>query len=244
MSPAGRRVRAVIRKELRDLRRNRNVAAGMAVVPLVFCVQPLVAVFMLDPTASTALGREHVLLFMLGIPALVPSFVAAYSIVGERQQGTLEPMLTTPIRPDELLLGKAVAALLPSLLVAYVVYGLFLACVALFADPAVTAALVRPSELLAQLCFTPLIAGWSIWLAVLISTRSTDIRVAQQFAMLTSLPSVAVTALVSLDVIRVSLATGVAAAAILLVLNCAGWRLASAMFDRERLITGTRAVSS
>jgi ABC-type transport system involved in multi-copper enzyme maturation permease subunit len=235
-----RRVRAIVRKELRDFRRNRSLIVGMAVVPVVFCIQPLVAVFTLDPAASTALEHEHVLLYMLGIPALVPSFVAAYAVVGERQQGTLEPVLTTPIRREELLLGKALAALLPSLLVAYAVYGLYLACVALFAAPAVASALIRPPDLLAQLCFTPLLAGWSIWIAILISTRSNDVRVAQQFALLASLPSIAVTTLVALNVIKVSLAAGLVAAAVLLLLNRIGWRLASAMFDRERLIIGTK----
>ncbi|MCW2506488.1 MAG: hypothetical protein JWO79_4772, partial [Actinomycetia bacterium] len=61
-------------------------------------------------------------------------------------------------------------------------------------------------------------------------------RVAQQFATLASLPSIAVTTLVALNVIKVSLAAGLAAAAGLLLLNWIGWRLASAMFDRERLI--------
>ena len=236
----GRRVRAIVRKELRDFRRNRNLIAGMAIVPLVFCVQPLVAVFTLDPAASASLADEHVLLYMLGIPAVVPSFVAAYSVVGERQLGTLEPVLTTPIHVAELLLGKAISALLPALLVAYAVYGLFLACVELFAAPAVAAALIRPPDLLAQLCFTPLLAGWSIWVAILISTRSNDVRVAQQYAMLASLPSIAVTTLVALNVIRASLAAGLVAATILLLLNGIGWRLASAMFDRERLIIGTK----
>jgi ABC-type transport system involved in multi-copper enzyme maturation permease subunit len=239
MSLNGRQIRGIVRKELRDFRRNRNLVVGMAIVPVLFCVQPFVAVFTLDPAASAALGGEHVLLYMLGIPALVPSFVAAYSVVGERQQGTLEPVLTTPIRREELLLGKAVAALLPSLAVAYVVYGAFLACVGIFAAPAVVSALVRPPDLLAQLVFTPLLAGWSIWVAVLISTRSNDIRVAQQFAMLASLPSIAVTTLVAVNVIHVSPVGGLAAALALLLLNGIGWRLTSVMFDRERLIVGT-----
>jgi ABC-2 type transport system permease protein len=89
----------------------------------------------------------------------VSSFVAAYSVVGERQQGTLEPVLTTPIRREELLLGKALAALLPSLAIAYVVYGLFLACVEIFAAPVVAAALIRAPDLLAQLFFTPCSPG-------------------------------------------------------------------------------------
>jgi ABC-type Na+ efflux pump permease subunit len=234
-----RRVRAIVRKELRDLRRNRSLTVGMAILPLIFCVQPLIAVFTLDPAAAGTLQHEHVLLYMLGIPALVPSFVAAYSVVGERQQGTLEPVLTTPIRPEELLLGKAVAALLPALAIAYLVYAVFLACVELFAASAVADALIRPADLLAQLVFTPLVAGWSIWLATLISTRSNDIRVAQQFATLASLPSIAVTTLVAFDVIPVSPVAGLVAAAALLLLNQVGWRVASAMFDRERLILGT-----
>ena len=240
MSLNSRRVRAIVGKELRDFRRNRNLTVGMAIVPVLFCVQPLVAVFTLDPAASTALRHEHVLLYMLGIPALVPSFVAAYSVVGERQQGTLEPVLTTPIRREELLLGKALAALLPSLAVAYLVYGLYLACVELFAAPAVASALIRPPDLLAQLVFTPLLAGWSIWVAILISTRSNDTRVAQQFATLASLPSITVTTLIALNVIKVSFAAGLAAAAVLLLLNRIGWRLASATFDRERLIISTK----
>src|SRR4029453_5149528 len=131
-----RRVRAIVRKELRDFRRNRSLTVGMAIVPMLFCIQPLVAVFTLDPAAAAPLGHEHFLLYLLGIPPLVPSFVAACSVVGERQQGTLEPVLTTPIRREELLLGKALGVLLPSLVVAYGVYGLFLACVELFAAPA------------------------------------------------------------------------------------------------------------
>ena len=240
MSINSRRVRAIVGKELRDFRRNRNLTVGMAIVPVLFCVQPFVAVFTLDPAASSPLSQQHVLLYLLGIPALVPSFVAAYAVVGERQQGTLEPVLTTPIRGEELLLGKALAALLPSLAVAYVVYGLFLACVELFAAPAVTSALVRPPDLLAQLFFTPLLAGWSIWIAIMISTRSNDVRVAQQFAILASLPSVVVTTLVALNVIPVSLGAALIAGIALLLLNGIAWRLASAMFDRERLIIGTK----
>jgi ABC-2 type transport system permease protein len=240
MSISRRRVRAIFRKELREFRRNRSLTVGMAIIPLIFCIQPLIDVFTLNSSASMPLRHEHVLLYMLAIPALVPSLVAAYSVVGERQQGTLEPVLTTPIRRKELLLGKALATLLPSVAVAYLVYGLFLACVELFAVPSVASALIRLPDLLAQLAFTPLLAGWSIWIAIVISTRSNDVRVAQQLATLASLPSIALTTLVAFNVITASLATAVIAAVALLLLNRIGWRFASAVFDRERLITGSR----
>jgi ABC-type Na+ efflux pump permease subunit len=236
-----RLVRAIVTKELREFRRNRSMVVGMAIIPIVFSIQPLVAVFTLTSSASEPLRHEHVLLYMLGIPALVPSLVASYSVVGEREQGTLEPLLTTPIRREELLLGKALATFIPAGIVAYAVFALFLVCVELFAQPGVAAALIHPSDVVAQVVFTPLLAGWSIWVAIVISTRSNDIRVAQQLSTVASLPSVAVAVLIALNVIEVSLLTAVIAAAVLILLNRIGWRVASALFDRERLIIGTKA---
>ena len=240
MSVSRRRIRAVFRKELREYRRNRALVSGMAIIPLVFLVQPLVSVFVTSAAASAKLGHRHELLYMLGIPARVPAPLAAYAVVGERQQGTLEPVLTTPIRRDELLLGKSLAVLMPSVAISYVVYAAFLACVAIFAGPGVAPALIRGSDVLAQLLFTPLIAGWSIWIAIAISTRSSDVRVAQQVSTLASLPSIAVTTLIALNVLHATLGLAVGLGVGLLVANRVGWRVVSAMFDRERLITGAR----
>ncbi|HYY78294.1 MAG TPA: ABC transporter permease subunit [Actinomycetes bacterium] len=235
---SSRRVRAVLRKELREYRRSGNIVAAMVVFPLIFLIQPLVVVFVLPASAAAGLSHEHLLLYMLGIPAIVPAAVAAYAVVGERQQGTLEPVLTTPVRREELLLGKALAALVPSVAVAYAVYAFFLACVGLFARPGVAAALLRGPELLAQVVFTPLLAGWSIWVGIWISARSNDVRVAQQLGMLASLPSVLVTSLIAFDVIHATLGLALGLAAVLLLLQGLGWRITSASFDRERLITG------
>jgi ABC-type transport system involved in multi-copper enzyme maturation permease subunit len=240
MNLSSRRIRAIVRKELREYRRNRSLIAGMAILPLVFTIQPLIAVFGLAASASGALADEHVLLYMLGIPTLVPVFIAAYSVVGERQQGTLEPALTTPIRREELLLGKALAALIPSLGIAYTVFALFLGLVVLFAQPTVAAALIRGPDLVAQVLFTPLLATWSIWVGIAVSARSSDTRVAQQVGLLASLPPVFVTVLIALNVIPATLGLGLGLGFLLLVLDGLGWRIVSAAFDRERLITGTR----
>jgi ABC-type Na+ efflux pump permease subunit len=234
-----RRARAIVRKELREYRRTRSIVLAMAIFPLIFLIQPLVAVFLLQPADASQLSQRHLLLYMLGIPALVPTAVAAASIVGERQQGTLEPVLTTPIRGEELVVGKALAPLIPSVAIAYAVYAFFLACVELFARPRVAPALIRVPDVLAQLIFTPLIAACSIWIAIAISARSSDIRAAQQLSLLASLPSVAATSLIAFGVIHATwgLALGIAAA--LLLANRLGWRVVSAALDRERLVTGS-----
>jgi ABC-2 type transport system permease protein len=128
--------------------------------------------------------------------------------------------------------------------VAYLVYGLFVAAVRLFADTAIATALLQWPQIVAQLVFTPLIAAWTIWLAMLVSARSNDIRVAQQLAMLASLPTVVVTSLIAFDVIHPTRRVVVLAAVALIGLDSLGWRMVSAAFDTERLITGTRYSSS
>jgi ABC-2 type transport system permease protein len=239
MSVSTRRVRAVFRKELREYRRTGSIVATMAVVPLIFLIQPLVVVFALPASSSDQLAHEHLLLYLLGIPALVPVLTTAYAVVGERQQGTLEPVLTTPVRREEFLLGKALASVLPSVVVAYTVYAVFLACVRLFAYPAVASALLRWTDVLAQVLLTPPIATWSIWVGMGISAKSNDVRVAQQLGMLASLPTVVLTSLIAFDVIHPTLGLAVGLAAALLFLDGLGWRIVASMFNRERLITGT-----
>jgi ABC-type transport system involved in multi-copper enzyme maturation permease subunit len=236
-----RRVRAVFRKELQEYRRNGNVFIyATAVLPLIFTVQPLIQVFTLSSRASVALHHEHSLIYMLAIPVLVPAALAAYSVVGERTQGTLEPVLATPVRKEELLLGKALAAFVPSVVVAYLVFALYLAVVKLFARPDVASALIQGPELLVQLVFTPLLAAWSIWVGISLSARSSDPRTAQQLSVLASLPTVAITSLVAFNVIPANLKTTLAFGLGLLVLTRLGWHVASALFDRERLVTSIK----
>ncbi len=238
------RVRAIFVKELRDYRRNRFIMLTMALMPALFIIIPVVDILALPAVpSSTALDRRIglSLLYMLLIPAVVPATLAAYSVVGERSQGTLEPVLTTPIRAGEFLLGKALAALLPTLAISYAVFGIFLAVVGLFAHPAVADAVFEAPHLLVQLLFTPLLAGWSIWVGTAISARSSDVRVAQQLGTLASLPPLAVTALLSFGVIQQSVALGLGLGAALLLVDVLGWRIVSAMFDREKLVTGTRS---
>jgi len=235
-----RRVLAIVRKELRDYRRNRYTLWTMAIIPAIFLAQPLVYILNLPATAAVPLAHRHELLYMLAIPALAPSLLAAASVVSERQLGTLEPLLSTPIRRRELLLGKALAPLLPSVVVSYAVYAIFVVIIELFAHPGVASALLQGPLIVAQVVFTPLLALWSIWVGIAISTRSSDIRAAQQLSVLGNLPLVALSTLISQGVIQASLRLAVGLGVALLIIDRFGWRLVAALFDRERLITGPR----
>jgi ABC-type Na+ efflux pump permease subunit len=164
MSATRTRVWAVYRKEFREYRRDRSIVATMAVIPLSIVVFPLLQVIALPASAANGLHGDP-LAILLGIPAVVPTIVAGYAVVGERVQGTLEPLLTTPIRREGLLLAKALAALVPSLAIAYAMYAGFVLCTELFANPGVASAVLRWPYIIAQVLLTPLIIMWSIWVA-------------------------------------------------------------------------------
>jgi ABC-type Na+ efflux pump permease subunit len=235
------RVRAIFRKEVTEYRRNRQIVVTMAVFPVFFSLYPAIQIFALPASSAGALAGKQPLVYMLGLPALVPGAIAAYSVAGERQQGTLEPVLTTPVRAEEFLLGKALAVLVPALAVSYAVFGLFVAAIELLAQPAVASAVLHGPELLAQLLFTPLVAALTIWVAIAISSRSNDTRVAQQLSFLASVPVIVVTTAIAVGGIHATLHLAVAFAVVLLILDSLGWRIVSPMFNRERLITGTRS---
>ncbi len=58
----------------------------------------------------------------------------------------------------------------------------------LFAHASISSAVFAGSHILVQLLFTPLLAGWSIWVGIAVSARSADVRVAQQLSVFASLP--------------------------------------------------------
>jgi ABC-type Na+ efflux pump permease subunit len=246
MSISVARIGAVIRKELTEFRRRRSIVATTAILPAIFLITPTVTILTQDPSSPSASLDQVVgfmILYLLLVPILIPSTIAAYSVVGEREQGTLEPVLTTPVRREEFLIGKAAAALIPAIGVSYLVLGVFLAVVQTAASPPVAAAVWHSPELLAEVFFIPLLAGWAIWVGLAISSKVSEIRVAQQLGTLASLPPVALTLLMSLKVINSTLVLALALGGVLLVIDCLAYLLVSKLFDRERLIIGAKPSS-
>jgi ABC-type Na+ efflux pump permease subunit len=242
------RIRAVVRKELRDYRRKRSIVVTMIVLPLLFLLQPVIAIFLAPPSASRSALDASValpLLYLLLIPVITPSTLAAYTVVGEREQGTLEPLLTTPIRRQEFILGKAASVMIPTLALSYIVYGLFLAAVRLFAHPVIASAVFHQGPVLLTLVlFAPLLAAWAVMAGMAVSVRASEVRVAQQLGMLASFPLLAVVVLLAIGAIHPTFTVALLFAAGLLAIDVLATRIISRMFDRERLVTGAKAAQS
>lgn len=246
MSMSATRIGAVIRKELAEFRRNRFILATTAILPIVFLISPTASILAIKAAAVSTVLNKRVdagLFLPLLIPVFVPSLLSAYAVVGEREQGTLEPVLTTPVSRAEFLLGKATAIFLPVVAISYLMFGIFVGITQFAAASAVATAVRDAPQLPAALVFIPLLAAWAIWVGLAISARATDTRVSQQLSILASLPPLAVTALLSFQVIRPTFAVAAAFAGGLLVVDALACFAVARVFDRERLITGTKPAS-
>ena len=242
------RIRAVVHKELRDYRRKRSIVVTMAVLPFLFLIEPIIAIFLVPTTTSVSGPDTYVilpLLYLLLIPSIMPSTLAAYSVAGEREQGTLEPLLTTPIRRQEFIVGKAAAVMIPTIALSYTVFALFLAAVALFAKSVVASAVFHQGPvLLALFLLAPLLAGWAIVVGMAVSVRASEVRVAQQLGMLASFPPVGLILLLAVGVIHPTFLVALVFAVVLLSIDVRALRIVSRMLDRERLVTGVKSPRS
>ena len=134
--------------------------------------------------------------------------------------------------------------MIPTLVLSYVVFGLFLAVVRCSPTPSSPPAVFHQGPvLLALFLFAPLLAGWAIVVGMAVSVRASEVRVAQQLGTLASFPPLGVIVLLGVGVIHPTFTVASVRRRV------AGdrpraLRLVSGMFDRERLVTGAKAARS
>jgi ABC-2 type transport system permease protein len=126
--------------------------------------------------------------FVIGA-ASIPTTIASYSIVGEKVSKSLEPLLSTPTTDGEILVGKGLAAFVPTVFAMWAGSVLFQALIDL-ETRGVLGYLYFPNWGMAVMLFVlmPLTALLAIEASVVISSHVTDIRSAQQYAGLILLP--------------------------------------------------------
>jgi ABC-2 type transport system permease protein len=192
----------------------------------------------LDPeTAIQAWVFQQFLILLLLTPVAGSMSMAAYSVIGEKQARTLEPLLATPIRTFELLAAKVLGSLIPALALTLGCFGLYVAAAFVFAGPGAYRALLTAHSLAIVFLLGPLAALAALQMAVCVSSRVNDARSAQQIGALIILP---IAALLVAQVTGSFVLTGamlVAIALALAVLNAGLMALGIALFDRESILT-------
>ncbi len=205
-----RKVLVILRKEFLDMLQQRTLLYTILLPPLLFVVIPL---FFLQiggagSRASTLkvpslqgltaqeyrqalVGTEFSNFFIL-LSMIVPSVIAAYSIIGEKNNHTLEPLLATPVRRWQLLAGKILSAVLPAVLLTWVSGGLFIAELAIFTDATVISRVVTGGWLVLFIAGTPLLGLIAVAIMTAISSRVNDTRTAQQLSIWAVVPIIGI----------------------------------------------------
>ena len=126
--------------------------------------------------------------FLLLIPTMIAMNSAAFSIVEEKLSRSLEPLLATPVRTWELLLGKALSGAVPALIMTWVCAGVFLGGVRGLGWGHLLAFVLTPSGFISLFFLTPAVAVLSFLLGVIGSSRAKDARSAQNLALFIIFP--------------------------------------------------------
>ncbi len=176
-------------------------------------------------------------LFVIGA-ALAPVGIASYSLVGEKVQKSLEPLLATPTTDEEILAGKSIAAFLPAIGANFVGVLIFATLVDLFTHN-LLGYFYYPNWNIVIIVFLlgPLACLLSVGYNVLISSRSNDVRSAQQLGALIMLPMGAVYVLSETKVLDLTTTNLLIGAAIVAVIDVVVFFLVKATFQREEILT-------
>jgi ABC-2 type transport system permease protein len=254
------KIKTIISKEWAEVFKNKLVLFTVAFLPLLLVVMPLVMVALMgaEPEGADELpanlvgdmcvglgSGECLQVYMLSIftimfmilPVMVPVTIAAYSIVGEKTTRSLEPLLATPITTMELLVGKILAAVIPAVAVTWITYLIYLIGVWFLTSTAVFMTFLAPLWLLAIFVVGPLLALFSVSIAIMVSSRVNDPRVAEQLSGAVAVPIILLLVGQSAGFILLSQELIVVIAVVVAVLDVGLVYLAIQTFEREAILT-------
>lgn len=222
-----RRVKAIARRDIASVLRNKGIRIPLLVAPtVILVVLPILLVTGGDAltgsttgqlaqtggganlaqsfTPETAAGitgytgaaawsafvlQIFIAPLYLLVPLMVSTVIAADSFAGERDRGTLEPLLHTPTSDRELFVGKFLSAFMPAMVVSLGGFAVYTVVANAVAWPTVGEIFFpTPAWWLLALVVTPGLAGLALGVMVLVSSRVQSVQAAHQFGSLVVLP--------------------------------------------------------
>lgn len=249
-------------KELEELRRNRYILSTMASFPLIFSIAiPLIYLLTIPmnltkgdvamlfghvPNFEAMSPRQIIVYFLvqsnmpfyLLMPGLMPTLISSYSMVGEKKNGTLEPLLATPVSSRDILFGKTMAAVIPAVLITWLSFLIYTVLI----DAATMSSfgyMLLPNGiwLVAVFITAPLLAVLSVYATVLVSSRMSDVRASQQISAIIVVPIMGVFVLQLFGMITLDTLTLLFVSAGILIADIVLIYAGTSIFRREEILT-------
>jgi len=257
------KVKTIISKEWAEVFKNRIVLFTVAFLPIVFLALPIItlaAMGSFEDEMSAGSGEMeafvgdlcqglndmactevymlnlYTLLFML-LPVIVPVTIASYSIVGEKTSHSLEPLLATPITTTELLVGKMIAACVPAIAATWAAFAIYAGAMWFMVSEEVFKLAMAPMWLVAVFIVAPLMSLMAVSAAVLISSRVSDPRAAEQLSAFVILPIILLLIGQSMGLILIDARMILLLGVLVLVLDVILVTMSVKLFQREIILT-------
>ena len=231
-------------KDLRTIRQRRTLMLTIVLTPLLLSLLfSAIVQYAVSSSPSLHLSDIAGLLdafafWFVIIGAILPPPIASYSIVGEKVEKSLEPLLATPVSDGEILLGKSIAAFLPTILATYAGAAIYMISVdrSLYG---MAGYLYYPNWEMAVilLLLAPLTALLSIEMNVIASARVSDVRSASQLGSVVFAPFMVVYIAGEIGIITLDTTTLLIISAFFAVLAVIMFFVSTRTFQREEILT-------
>jgi ABC-2 type transport system permease protein len=232
----------IANKDFSVFRKKKRILYTLIILPLFLSIGlPLVirSLTGLDNSTAEIILLLNAFSFFYIILAYIQSItLASYSILGEKIEQSLEPLLATPTTDGELLLGKTIASFLPSIGVIYAGSIIFMVL-----SDAITyntlGYLFFPNLSMAfiLLLAVPLSSILSIQLNVIISSRVNDVRTANQLGLILFIPFMGVYIMLLSNIISLNIVNLFVVTIFLFVIDVVLFYLSKATFSRDKILT-------
>ena len=259
-------IRTIVNKEWAEVFKNKLVLSVVLIMPLLFAILPLVMLGVTSTTSMLNISPEEAglppelftnlcggmnagectqvymlsqfMLFFVMMPLIIPTTIAAYSIVGEKTTRSLEPLLATPTTTTELLTGKCFAAVIPAVGATFLSFLIFNIGISILGiSSKVHAYVLSPVWLVGILLLGPVLSIISAMFAIFISSRVNDPRVAEQISSVMVVPFMGVFLASSMGAITLNVKSMVIAVVIAAIVAAGLLYLGTLIFDRENILT-------
>lgn len=231
----------VTTKDFGVVTKSKYILYSLITMPLIMSIGlPLVVLMMLAGTPITVvtslLGMFTA--FFAVMATMLPTVIASYSFVGEKVERSLEPLLATPTTDGELLLGKCLAAFLPSMAATLIGAAGYVTVIDLWAYMN-HGTILLPNWNLALMVglVAPLACILSVEANVIVSSRVSDVRAAQQLGSMVALPIILVLMVGSLFAFMPADLLALVMSGVLAIAAVALFYVSKATFRREEILT-------
>ena len=187
--------RIVASKDFARFTKKRNILYSIVIFPVLIPGLLSGVTWYLEHKATPVAPTELATLlpaftfFYFILAAIIPTTIASYSIVGEKVEKSMEPLLATPTTDGEILLGKGIAAFVPAIVAVLGTSALFMGlCDAFTVGQLGYYYFPNLSSAVVLFLMAPLGVVVSVEWNVLVSSRVSDVRIAQQLGSLMVVP--------------------------------------------------------